>query len=106
MPASVQRPARRAGVVPRLGRSSSPPRDSRACSRAWIENRLGLLLDHVARWLQRTPFLHFGDYDFWRSYQHAVEEVLAQERAVIDGHPNLDDHGRAEQLPTPAHCVD
>lgn len=68
----------------------------------WVEasQQQPSLLDHVDRWLQRTPFLHFGDYDFWRSYQHAVEQVLAQERAVIEGHPNLDDHGRAEQLAT------
>jgi len=56
------------------------------------------LLDHVNRWLERTPFLHFGDYDFWRSYQEAVEEMLARERQVIEEHPNLDDQGRAEQL--------
>lgn len=56
------------------------------------------LFDHVQRWLERTPFLHFGDYDFWRSYQQAVEEMLAGERQAIETHPNLDDQGRAEQL--------
>ena len=58
------------------------------------------LLDHVERWLERTPFLHFGDYDFWRSYQRAVDGMLARERQVIEAHPNLDDQGRAEQLAT------
>jgi tryptophan 2,3-dioxygenase len=58
------------------------------------------LLDHVERWLERTPFLHFGDYDFWHAYQQAVEEMLARERRVIETHPNLDDQGRAEQLAT------
>ncbi len=58
------------------------------------------LLDHVGRWLERTPFLRLGDYDFWRSYQQAVDEMLAKERHVIEGHPNLDDQGRAEQLAT------
>jgi tryptophan 2,3-dioxygenase len=58
------------------------------------------LLDHVDRWLERTPFLHLGDFDFWRSYQLAVEEMLANDRRVIERHPNLDDQGRAEQLAT------
>ncbi len=58
------------------------------------------LLDHTKRWLERTPFLHFGDYDFWRSYQHAVEKMLTKERQVIEQHPNLDGEGRAEQLTT------
>jgi tryptophan 2,3-dioxygenase len=56
------------------------------------------LLDHVQRWLERTPFLHLGDYEFWRSYQHAVEDTLRRERKVIEEHPNLGDQGRAEQL--------
>ncbi|MGH8886831.1 MAG: tryptophan 2,3-dioxygenase family protein [Egibacteraceae bacterium] len=63
------------------------------------------LLDRVERWLERTPFLHFGDYDFWRSYQQAVEGMLASERRVIEGHPNLDGQGRAEQLATLAQTV-
>ena len=32
--------------------------------------------------------------------QQAVNEMLARERHVIEGHPNLDDQGRAEQLAT------
>jgi len=63
------------------------------------------LLDHVERWLERTPFLHFGGYDFWRSYQQAVQEMLARERQVIESHPNLDDDGRAEQLATLEHTA-
>ncbi|HEY2763928.1 MAG TPA: tryptophan 2,3-dioxygenase family protein [Pseudonocardiaceae bacterium] len=58
------------------------------------------LLDRVDRWLERTPFLRLGGYDFWRSYQHAVEQMLSKERQVIQRHPNLDEPGRAEQLAT------
>jgi len=56
------------------------------------------LLDHVDRWLGRTPFLRFGDFDFWRAYRHAVDEMLAHDRRVIETHPNLDEAERAEQL--------
>ncbi|MGH3913691.1 MAG: tryptophan 2,3-dioxygenase family protein [Pseudonocardiaceae bacterium] len=58
------------------------------------------LLDHVERWLRRTPFLHLGGYDFWSSYQQAVEEMLARERHAIESHPDLDDQDRSEQLST------
>lgn len=56
------------------------------------------LLRHVDRWLGRTPFLHFGDFDFWRAYRDAVEAMLDRERAVIEGNPNLDEDKRKEQL--------
>ncbi|MGH3822290.1 MAG: tryptophan 2,3-dioxygenase family protein [Pseudonocardiaceae bacterium] len=58
------------------------------------------LLDHTRRWLERTPFLHFGDYDFWHSYHDAVATMLAREHRLIEVHPHLDDEGRAEQLAT------
>ncbi|MGH3442793.1 MAG: tryptophan 2,3-dioxygenase family protein [Nitriliruptorales bacterium] len=56
------------------------------------------LLTHVERWLERTPFLHFGDFDFWRAYRDAVERMLDRERAVIGANPNLDEDKRKEQL--------
>jgi len=56
------------------------------------------LLDHVDRWLGRTPFLHFGDFDFWHAYRQAVDEMLARDRRVIETHPNLDEGERAEQI--------
>ncbi|MDW8020778.1 MAG: hypothetical protein RMI34_11995 [Chloroherpetonaceae bacterium] len=27
------------------------------------------LFELVKRWLERTPFLSFGDFDFWQSYR-------------------------------------
>lgn len=56
------------------------------------------LFDHVNRWLKRTPFLEFGDFQFWRAYQTAVETMIARDRQVIESHPNLDDQARNEQL--------
>jgi tryptophan 2,3-dioxygenase len=54
------------------------------------------LHDHVDRWLARTPFLSFGD--FASSYRHAVADMLAGERKMIESHPNLDDEARRIQL--------
>jgi len=56
------------------------------------------LFDQVDRWLARTPFLHFGDFDFWRSYRDAVAAMLAADRRTVSAHPSLDDDARAAQL--------
>ena len=56
------------------------------------------LLHHVVEWLERTPFVQFGDFDFWQAYRVAVEQMLARERAVVERHPNIDAEERAIQL--------
>ena len=56
------------------------------------------LLSHIEDWLERTPFLHFGGFDFWEAYRDAVTDVLDAEREVIAGNPNLDDDEREQQL--------
>ncbi len=56
------------------------------------------LFDHVERWLERTPFLSFGDFDFWQAYRQAAERMLDAEREVIERNPNLGDAERKEQL--------
>jgi tryptophan 2,3-dioxygenase len=58
------------------------------------------LHDHVDRWLERTPFLSFGGFDFWSAYGKAVEEMLGRDQRVIETHPTLDEAARAEQLAT------
>ncbi len=30
------------------------------------------LLELLQRWLERTPFLEIGDYNFWKAYEKAV----------------------------------
>ncbi|QBI19841.1 tryptophan 2,3-dioxygenase [Egibacter rhizosphaerae] len=56
------------------------------------------LRDAIDRWLARTPFLRFGDFDFWAAYREAVDAMLERERAKVSEHPNLDDASRDEQL--------
>ncbi len=56
------------------------------------------LLDHVGQWLERTPFVSFGDFDFWRAYRGAVDEMLARDRRIVETHPNIDAEERAVQL--------
>src|SRR5499427_6330386 len=56
------------------------------------------LFDLVEDWLERTPFLHFGDFDFWREYRRAVEAMLAADRESIRSNPTLTEGEKATQL--------
>ncbi len=56
------------------------------------------LFDLIQGWLERTPFLNFGDFDFWREYRRAVDAMLAADRASIRGNPTLTDGEKATQL--------
>ncbi|MGH9442718.1 MAG: tryptophan 2,3-dioxygenase family protein [Thermoanaerobaculia bacterium] len=56
------------------------------------------LFDRVEDWLERTPFLNFGDFDFWREYRRAVDAMLAADGESIRNNPTLNDEERATQL--------
>lgn len=56
------------------------------------------LHDAVERWLARTPFLQVDDFEFWRHYRSAVQEMLDRDRRTVERHPSLDEEGRAAQL--------
>ncbi|MFY9552152.1 MAG: tryptophan 2,3-dioxygenase family protein [Thermoanaerobaculia bacterium] len=56
------------------------------------------LFDLIEVWLERTPFLNFGDFDFWREYRRAVDAMLAADRASIRSNPTLTEDEKATQL--------
>jgi tryptophan 2,3-dioxygenase len=56
------------------------------------------LFDLIEGWLERTPFLHFGDFDFWREYRRAVDAMLAADRASIRSNPTLTEDEKGKQL--------
>jgi tryptophan 2,3-dioxygenase len=56
------------------------------------------LFDLLERWLERTPFLHFGDFDFWREYGRAVEAMLERDRQAVRSNPTLTGEEKATQL--------
>jgi tryptophan 2,3-dioxygenase len=41
------------------------------------------LLDLIEDWLERTPFLEFGDYNFVAEYQKSVQVMLEKEKEAI-----------------------
>ncbi len=56
------------------------------------------LFDLVDRWLARTPFLHFGAFDFWNAYRRAVDEMLAADQRSITENPTLTEKKKSAQL--------
>jgi tryptophan 2,3-dioxygenase len=56
------------------------------------------LLTSVDAWLARTPFLQLGEYDFWREYRSAVEEMLKRDRRMIEENAVISPEERAAQL--------
>lgn len=56
------------------------------------------LLELTDRWLQRMPFLEFGDYDFWKVYARAVEKMLASDQKLIEGNATLTDREKQFQI--------
>lgn len=47
------------------------------------------LLELVEKWLERTPFLTFGSFDFWDSYRQAVETLFDGDAERISSNPLL-----------------
>jgi tryptophan 2,3-dioxygenase len=56
------------------------------------------LLALVDEWLARTPFLAFGDFDFWREYRQAVQAMLARERAAFGSNSAVTNEERVAWL--------
>ncbi|MBT8400505.1 MAG: tryptophan 2,3-dioxygenase [Rhodothermia bacterium] len=56
------------------------------------------LHDLVERWLERTPFVTFGDFDFWSAYRSAVDQMLSQDRGFIESNETLSPEEREVQL--------
>ncbi len=56
------------------------------------------LFDRIALWLDRTPFLRFGNYDFWSAYRGAVDEMLDHDAEAISGNSTLSPEQIERQL--------
>ncbi len=56
------------------------------------------LFDLLNDWLDRTPFLHFGDFNFWKGYRAAVDTMLAKDRVLIEQNPTFVPEKKTNQL--------
>lgn len=56
------------------------------------------LLELVEKWLERTPFLRCGNFDFWQSYRQAVETLFEADAERIVRNPLLSPEDIRTQL--------
>jgi len=56
------------------------------------------LFELLQGWLERTPFLSFGEFDFWREYRRAVDAMLDADRESIRKNPTLTEKEKSTQL--------
>jgi len=57
------------------------------------------LLELVERWLERTPFLEFGNnFNFWESYQATVNKIQESDRLTIENNPTLSENEKKAEL--------
>lgn len=54
------------------------------------------LFEVIEKWLERTPFLQTQDFDFWKNYQQAVEDLAASDLQVVEMNPRLTDSERVK----------
>lgn len=56
------------------------------------------LFDAVEKWLERMPFLEFGDFKFWNIFKDAVETMLNHDEKVLKEADYLSDAEKTFQL--------
>lgn len=56
------------------------------------------LFQAVENWLERTPFLQFGNFEFLAAYKKSVERMVEKEAAAIQGSDYLSDKEKAMRL--------
>ena len=56
------------------------------------------LFSLVEAWLERTPFVGLGDFDFWKAYAGAVDAMLSGDEAIIRENPTLGEAEREQEL--------
>ncbi len=56
------------------------------------------LFDVIERWLERTPFLQFKDFDFLTQYKAAVKHMIHKEEEQIALSPYLDEGQKEERV--------
>ncbi|WP_333797668.1 tryptophan 2,3-dioxygenase family protein [Rheinheimera sp.] len=56
------------------------------------------LFEQVEKWLERMPFLEFGDFSFWQMYQHTTAQMLNEDELTVRSIIQIAEHERQMQL--------
>ena len=62
-----------------------------------LEKELSLF-HAVEKWLERTPFIEIGDYNFLEAYQSAVWKIMKEEENELISDSKLSDESRAMRI--------
>lgn len=54
------------------------------------------LFVRLEKWLERTPFLKDGDFNFWKTYRAAVERLLNADLEMVNNATNLSEEGKTK----------
>jgi len=55
------------------------------------------LFDGLQRWLERTPFIKFGTFDFWDKYRSAVTDMIQDDRESLHAQHWISDEAQTLQ---------
>lgn len=56
------------------------------------------MLGLLESWLERTPFLEFGHFNFWNDYRNSVIRMLEDDRKIIEKNKTSTESEKAQQL--------
>jgi tryptophan 2,3-dioxygenase len=62
-----------------------------------LENGVSIL-EAVEDWLERTPFITFGEFDFLAEYQNSLHRMITSEKASIESTDILNERQKAVRL--------
>ena len=58
----------------------------------------GTFFDAIESWLERIPFLKFGNFNFLKHYENAVKRMIEKEQAAINSSEYLNDKNKQMRL--------
>lgn len=56
------------------------------------------LFDRIQSWLERTPFLSWGQFSFWDEYKKAVDQMLTKDKLMIQNSKEMTNEFKQKQL--------
>ncbi|RMI01024.1 MAG: tryptophan 2,3-dioxygenase [Calditrichaeota bacterium] len=89
------RPAQRVRFSQQAYHSMFPPEEQERLQELEQEPSL---FDLLQRWLERTPFLELGEFNFLNVYHRAVQDMLEEEQQAIRENPALSEAEKTERL--------
>lgn len=63
-----------------------------------IEEVRTSLFDLIEKWLERIPFIKTDNFDFWKKYRQAVDDMLVKEEQIIKNNQTLTSEKQQSQL--------